>query len=203
MKLQIVFQSKTNADGAEGSSASASTCTPGKILLNAGDMKKLQVRLGAYVLVTLLDTDTSMLCRAWQSKKPLPGGSATLHKVWMPNFTDQSRAVNVTAASSEEMITAVCEQVCMTVSGTDSVDEEVIRSKYFAAYVHTLLVEVPLASGLEFGATYRGDPFFIKVHCAVLCCAAIAIAVRCNCVAIALHLRCDCDCDCVATALRL
>ena len=80
-------------------------------------MKKLQVRLGAYVLVTLLDTDTSMLCRAWQSKKPLPAGSATLHKVWMPNFTDQNRAVNVTSAAYNEMISAVCEQLCMTVSG--------------------------------------------------------------------------------------
>ena len=87
MRFMILF----SKSGANGDKDDFKSITRNKIFMNSGDMKKLKVRMGGYVYL-----DIGILVRVWQSKKSLPAGSATLNRIWMPNFAN-GRDVEVTS----------------------------------------------------------------------------------------------------------
>ena len=89
LKLSVTFQSKVG-DGVE--------CTPDVILLHSSDLKALKVKLGAMVFVEM--PTSSILCRAWTSKKAV-AGSATLNKLWYPNFPSDQRKIKVSTLNAE------------------------------------------------------------------------------------------------------
>lgn len=83
VKLNVTFQSKVS-DGLE--------CTPEKILLHAADVKALKVKVGGVVRVEM--PNSVCFCRAWPSKKAVVG-SATLNKLWVPNFPVDIKKIRV------------------------------------------------------------------------------------------------------------
>ena len=94
MKFQVVFQSKSSSSGTssseDGSSGGNTVCTNEKLIMSSADMKALKVRIGGYVQLDL-PSQTRIVCRVWTSKKNLPAGSASLNRIWMPNFSDTAR----------------------------------------------------------------------------------------------------------------
>jgi hypothetical protein len=56
------------------------------VYLNSSDIKVLDIKQGAFVLINLIHNEsTSILCRIW-SNKLCSKGTAVLHKIWSPNL---------------------------------------------------------------------------------------------------------------------
>ena len=81
LTLQILLQSR---------STSHQQTFPDKISMNSKDMKSLSLKIGATVAITA-DSGHSFLLSAWPSKT-LTQGTASLHRMWWPNFSHSDTA---------------------------------------------------------------------------------------------------------------
>ena len=94
--FQVIFQSRSS-DGVE--------CEGDMVLFHAGDLKQLKLKAGMFVVVET--GSTSLLCRAWTSKK-CTAGVITLNKLWSFSFSNDSRKASVTVCPSPRFVFIDC-----------------------------------------------------------------------------------------------
>ena len=178
LKLSVVFQSRVG-DGVE--------CTPDKILLHSTDIKTLKLKIGAFVEVEM--PSSTCICRVWPSKKAVVG-SATMNKIWHPNFPVEQRKIKITSLLPNWLALSAtqlycwrldlivlfyffrrlmdCAEVSFQISTNSASSSSSVTSLLFNEMLRSMLSNVPLRIGMAFGLTMRCESLVLQVRTLIL-----------------------------------
>ena len=142
-------------------------------------MKTIGVRVGAPVAIA---ADTSILvCQAWPSKT-LTAGSASLHRMWWPNFVNQTNVKRIHAVSSANDTYHVvpCYHAVFSIVSTAELSSKVTithlkdndssstvslqRAEVFQSYLLASLLDVPVSIGQLFGLSWKTKPIILALE---------------------------------------
>ena len=174
--LQILLQSRS----------ASNQSVPDKISMTSKDMKVLGLRAGSMVVV---ESDTcALMFRAWPSKT-LIAGTASLHRLWWPNFTaggsvSGTKRVHSVSADTRHCCLSPCRQLVFsimcaelgspTASSTSSQEQEqaattaaIAQSEIFQCYARSSVADVPLAVGQLVGLSWKTKSVVLTLEAVV------------------------------------
>ena len=147
-------------------------------------MKTIGVRVGAPVAI-VADTST-IVCQAWPSKT-LTAGSASMHRIWWPNFMNQTNVKRIHAVSSamDKFHLVPCHHAVFSIVSADLSSKittthkdndssltgmhaiNLLRSEVFQSYLLASLMDVPLSVGQVFGLSWKTKPIVLTLESVV------------------------------------
>lgn len=159
MNVNVVFQPRTASGG--------DYCGQDSILLSPGDLRALRCKAGVQISVYSPDSQVTLICRAWPSKKAVGNGTATLNRVWWPTFPgDKKTRSCFLSKDTSAFLIAPCRKATLSIqfaTRSDGDESEIFKSGLFAQFAAGGFEGVPMTEGLTMGLSWKGAPILLNV----------------------------------------